>query len=161
MAKPAPTPTEPDRKKRSAPLGEMIRGVVESQAQRRGVLVAQVLGLWPKICPLLAAHSIPLEVRGTTLHVAVSGDAVKQEMLYLAPQVLDAVNMVLGYRGVTKLVAVSRPLANLKTPTKPTPRPPSAAAVAKAAQQCKSVADEDLRKALQGLGAYIYQEKNK
>lgn len=156
-----PTKPNEDRTKRTAPLGEMLRGVVESEAQRRGVLVAQVLGLWPKICPLLAAHSVPLEVRGTTLRIAVASDAVKQEMMYLSPQILDAVNMVLGYRGVTKLATVTRPLGSSSLKSKTAPRPPSSDAVAKATAQCKSVAHEDLRNALQALGAHIYQEKNK
>lgn len=139
----------------------MLRGMVESEAQKRGVLVAQVLGLWPKICPLLAAHSVPLEVKGTTLRIAVANDAVKQEMLYHAPQILDAVNMVLGYRGVTKLATVTRPLGSTSIKNKSVPRPPSSDAVAKAAAQCKSVAHEDLRDALQALGAHIYQEKKR
>jgi hypothetical protein len=162
MAKRNESPTKPqnDRKQRTAPLGEMLRGLVENESQRRGVLVAQVLGLWPKICPLLAAHSVPLEVRGTTFRVAVASDAVKQEMMYLAPQILDAVNMVLGYRGVTKLATVTRPLGSTSTRKgKVATPPPPASAIAKAAAQCKSVPDEALRNALQGLGSYIYREK--
>lgn len=147
-----------ERSKRTAPVGDVLREVIETQAQKRGVLVAQVLGLWTKICPMLAQHSVPLEVRGTTLRVAVASDAVKQEMLYLAPQIIDAVNMVLGYKGVNKLTAITQSLP-ARTASKTQTRPPSSAAVAKAAAQCKSVPDDALRNALQGLGAHIYQEK--
>lgn len=143
------------------PVGKLVRKLVETEAQKKGVVVAQVLGMWSSICPMLAKWSYPDEVRGKTLRVVVASDAVKQELTYLAPQIVHGVNMLLGYNGVDKVTATTRHFVLPEPPAKPTLPPPTAAALAKAKEQCKSVADEGLRDALERLGATVYSQNNK
>jgi hypothetical protein len=152
----------PARRMRDVAVGHMVRGLIETEAQRKGVLTAQVIGLWPRICPMLAAWSHPAEIRDGVLRVVVDSDAVKQELLYLTPQIVEGVNLLLGFEGVRKVTAVTRHglrAGKAPAPKMATPKAPGDAAVAKAKARCKDVRDPELRQALERLGAQIYKGK--
>ena len=152
-------PTEPVRRQRDVAVGSVVRGLIENEAQRKGVLTAQVIGFWPRICPLLAAWSYPNEIRNGVMSVVVASDAVKQELLYLSPQIIDSVNTLLGFAGVKKVTAVTRHFAPAAAKAKAKAHAPDAAAVAKAEAKCKDVADPELRQALERLGAQVYNNR--
>lgn len=143
------------RRKRDVAVGVVVRGLMENEARKKGVAVAQVLAMWPKICPLLAAHSYPDSLKGGVLRVVVASDAVKQELLYMAPQLVASVNMLLGYKGAQKIIAATQPFSLPAKPAKVAPKVASAAGVAKAKARCKDVRDDGIRMALERLGALI------
>lgn len=144
------------RRNTNKPLSALVRALMETEAQKKGVVVAQVLAMWPAICPMLAKWSYPDALQGKTLKVVVSSDAVKQELTYLVPQIVQGVNMLLGYAGVEKVTAVVKhfvpPTAGKIAPVPP----PTPAALAKAKARCESVRDEELRNALERLGAALF-----
>ena len=148
--------TPPKRLRTDVPVGKLVRGLMETEAQRKGVVVAQVLSMWPAICPVLAKWSYPDELKGKTLRVIVASDAVKQELTYLVPQIVHGVNMLLGYTGVDKVTATTRSFVKPEAPTSTRLPPPTPAALAKAKARCKDVPDADLRAALERLGAALF-----
>lgn len=148
------------RVKHDVPVGKLVRGLMETEAQKKGVVVAQVLAMWPAICPMLAKWSYPDALQGNVLRVVVASDAVKQELLYLVPQILHGVNMLLGYNGVAKVTAVTRHFVKPEAPRKPLAPAPTPAALAKAKARCKDVRDDELRAALERLGALVLTNKD-
>lgn len=147
------------RRKRDVAVGAVVRGLMETEARKKGVVVAQVLAMWPKICPLLATWSYPDELRGGTLKLVAASDAVKQELLYMAPQLLLAVNALLGFEGARKVSVVTRHFTKAELRKVAAPKVASPAALAKAKARCKDVRDDNLRAALEKLGALILDEE--
>jgi hypothetical protein len=148
------------RKKRTVAVGAVLAPLMAPTLAKQGVALAQIVPHWGAICPLLAAHSCPESLRGDTLTVAVASDGVKQELHYIAPQVMEGVNTLLGYTAVTKVRAMTRHDVGQKARTqaagKPTPTRAAAAVAAagdKARALCESVQDEGLKAALARLGA--------
>lgn len=147
------------RRRRDVAVGAVVRGLMETEARKKGVVVAQVLAMWPKICPLLAGYSYPDSLKDGALRVVVASDAVKQEILYMGPQLVAHVNMLLGYEGARKVTAVTRHFAPPVKAVKKPERKAGAAGLAKAKTRCKDVRDNDLREALERLGALILEEE--
>lgn len=151
------------RKKRNMALGAVLAPIMEPTLARQGVLLAQIVPHWRAICPLLAAHSCPENVRGDILTVAVASDGVKQELHYVTPQIIEGINRLLGYAAIGKVRAVTRHdvgrkdgvIAKRVGMNTVQNLPASGAARDKAETMCKSVRDDDLRAALGRLGAEI------
>lgn len=153
------------RKKRQVALGAVLAPLMEPALAKQGVLLAQILPHWRAICPLLAAHSCPENVRGDTLTVAVASDGVKQELHYITPQIIEGISRLLGYAAIAKVRAITRHdvgqmLANRSGAKALGNHASSSLQVSgadrdKAATMCKSIKDDDLRAALGRLGAEI------
>lgn len=151
---------EPPRKKYTVAVGAVLGGVLEPALARQGAAVAQVAPHWKAICPLLAAYSCVESIRGGTVTVAVASDSVKNELHYMAPQVVDGINMLLGYEAVRKVRAVTR--SDLRRPAAKVAAQKASSVGArddKAQPLCKSGDDEPLRAALARLGALISKDK--
>lgn len=149
------------RKKRALAMGALVGPLVEPALARAGVSLAQILPHWGAICPLLARHSVPESLKMDVLTVAVASDAVKQEMHYMAPQLVESVNMLLGYEAVRKLRMVTRHglaqgLQKVEKPkAKGTARPGD-----REERLCKNVRDDGLRAALERLATHVGNKKS-
>lgn len=151
---------EKARKKRALAVGALVGPLVEPALARAGVSLAQILPHWGAICPLLARHSMPESLRHDVLTVAVASDAVKQELHYMAPQVIESVNMLLGYAAVAKVRMVTRHgLAAGLPKGEKSPRKGAAAAGDREGRLCNNVKDDGLRVALEKLAAHVGNRK--
>lgn len=148
------------RKKRALAVGNLVGPLVEPALARAGVSLAQIIPHWAAICPLLARHSMPESLKLDVLTVAVASDAVKQELHYMAPQVIESVNLLLGYAAVAKVRAVTRHglASGLQKATKPAAkaglRPGD-----REARLCQNVRDDALRVALERLALHVGKKK--
>lgn len=154
------------RKKRAQAVGAVLAPLVAPALARQGAALAQVVPHWGAICPLLARFSVPESLRGDVLTVAVASDGVKQELHYVAPQIIEGVNLLLGYSAVAKVRAVTRhdiaSAAKARGEGGPQALPkPGAAERDRAEALCKSIRDEGLRAALAKLGAHVLKKDAK
>lgn len=151
---------DPARRKRVTAVGALVGPLVEPALARAGVSLAQILPHWGAICPLLAKYSQPESLKQDVLTVAVASDAVKQELHYVAPQVIEGVNMLLGYEAVSKVRAITRHglASNLPKPMKTAPQVGGAVSD-RAVSLCKNVRDDSLRAALERLAVHAGRKK--
>lgn len=156
-----PVVREPVRKKRALAVGALVGKLVEPALARHGAALALVLPHWGAICPMFARYSVPESVKNGVLTVAVATDAVKQELLYMSPQLVEGVNMLLGYEVVRKVRAVTRSDVGKKAglPKVTASLPARAGEDDRAQGLCKNVRDEGLRAALARLGSQLLNTK--
>ncbi|NBX86673.1 MAG: DUF721 domain-containing protein [Proteobacteria bacterium] len=152
------------RRKRATAVGAVVAPLVEPALARLGVLVAQIVPHWGAICPLLASYSVPESVRGEVLTVAVASDAVRQEMGYLAPQIVESVNALVGYAAIERVRMVVR---HELTKAPHGARKLQGVRAGKASVDdnvravCQNVRDDELRGALEKLGAQVKRTNRK
>ncbi|MEM6421024.1 MAG: DciA family protein [Pseudomonadota bacterium] len=172
---PAPTAAGGVRRRGWRSAGDPCHAPVARTVERFGFADPQVLARWPEIVGEdLAARCRPVKVvhgRGRDLAarllVAANG-AAALEIEYRAPQIVDRVNAVYGYRHVSRLSITqgisptSQGFAEeseaFNPPSRGTPRAAleaTAEAVRAATHAAAPVNDADLRAALGRLGAYV------
>jgi hypothetical protein len=171
-----------DRRGGVRAIGALTGALVAPLARRHGLARVRLLSEWPAIVgPELARRCRPEKLislgraaastaadspaakiaaaqsaekaRGpSALRLRVSG-AAALEIQHLAPQIVERINAYFGYRAVERLQLVQGPL-----PLEPAPRRPVALDAAQRRTletKLADVADEDLRKALGGLGRAV------
>jgi hypothetical protein len=91
------------------------------------------------------------------LTVAVASDAVKQELHYVSPQVMEGINVLLGYPAVGKVRAITRHELGSRNKTAGSKKVETlGVAIDDTVKElCKSVKNEELRTALMRLGAQV------
>lgn len=156
----------PVRRKHALAVGSLMGPLVGPALARHGAALAQMAPHWQAICPLLARYSVPESLKSGVLTVAVASDAVKQELHYVSPQIMEGVNMLLGYVAVTKVRAVTRSdlargdLSRYGRGPAPMAQAKPLAQVSDSARAlCNHVRDEGLREALTRLAAQVIKKK--
>lgn len=149
------------RKKRALAVGALMAPLVGPALAKHGAALAQIAPHWPAICPLLAKYSVPESLKGGVLTVAVASDAVKQELHYVSPQIIEGVNMLLGYAGVSKVRALTRSdVVRGGKGAAPVVQAKALPVVDDSARAlCNHVRDEGLREALTKLAAQLTKKK--
>lgn len=144
-------------------LGGSLGTVTKRAFARRGLTGADIARQWPAIVGSeLAAHCRPRQLRFPKPAEAVDGRLTLRvapgwalQLQHLEPLVLERVNGFFGYRAVARLVLQQGPLPNLPGP-RPTGRGGRAAPAAPLdralAAKLSTVADPELRAALEGVG---------
>jgi hypothetical protein len=108
------------------PLPELLRGLLDPAARRRGLAESRVLTDWALVVgPQLAARCQPVRLTGArdgaggvlTIHV---GGASALELQHSAPQLIERINGFFGYPAVARLRLIQAPPAR---PVKRGPRP--------------------------------------
>jgi hypothetical protein len=135
--------------------------------QKRGLAEAALLSDWSDIIgSALATECMPLRIArgadgaGGTLHIRVSG-ALALELQHLQPQVIERINGYFGYQAIARIALQQGPVHERKPVKRPTTTPPSEEDAAALAAQLETVADEDLRQALDALGRGILGRKQR
>lgn len=151
------------RKRRTTALATLVTTATRPAFRRRGMADGAILRDWPKIVgPELARRSVPEMVRfpkgerdGGTLHLRVESGGLATELQHLEPLVVERINGYFGYRAVARLRIHQGPLpAGPEIDSKPI-RPLGEAESARVEAVVASVADDDLRRALAGLGRAV------
>jgi len=144
-------------------LGGSLGSVTKRAFARRGLTGADIARQWPAIVGSeLAAHCRPRQLRFPKSGDAVDGRLTLRvapgwalQLQHLEPLVLERVNGFFGYRAVARLVLQQGPLpalsrrpaaAQLRSAAEPAPLDGALAA------KLSTVADPELRAALEGLG---------
>lgn len=152
MATEKAPPGSPKRTRRGVALGALLGGQMEKASAEAG-LTGRLAVQWGAICPLMAPYCWPVSVRRGVLTVAVTSDSVRNELHFMAPTIVEAVNLLAGYEAVGSLRYERRSRSALRSvPKRPAP---AAAAVDMAKEACERIRDADLQAALQRLGAWI------
>ncbi|NQV81501.1 MAG: DUF721 domain-containing protein [Alphaproteobacteria bacterium] len=135
--------------------------------QKRGLAEAALISDWPDIIgTALAAECMPLRIArgadgtGGTLHIRVSG-ALALELQHLQPQVIERINGYFGYHAIGRIALQQGPIHARKPAARPPAPPPSDEDAAALAAQLDTIADDDLRQALDALGRGILSRKQR
>ena len=151
--------------KRPAPLAEFLESCLGPSVAKQGFSGSDIIVSWPDIVgERLAAYSQPVKVEWprraspdspaepSTLVIRTES-AFAVEVQHLAPVIIERVNAFYGWRCVGRLVLKQGPVVR-PAPPKPAPEPGPAERAA-AAEAASSVADDDLRGALERLGSAV------
>ena len=157
-----------ERRNRTETLGTTVSRLTKSIFGNRGLADGTVAKEWCQIVgPMIAKHSRPdrityanRERHSGLLHLRVDHSAMATELQHLEPQLLERINGYFGFKAVAKMRYIHGPLADVPgANTSATPRsaPPQNPIVA---QEVTTIADPELRDALNRLGNAIYQDDN-
>ena len=141
-------------------LAGCLPKVTRKAMGKRGLGEGGLIADWPSIVGTeLAAVSAPSKLtRGgdATLTLRVeSGHALALQ--HLEPLVIERINGYLGYGAISRLRLQQGPLAKNRKPAAPPPPPLSAAEEAELAARTATVADAELRAALDRLARAVHQ----
>ncbi|WP_299439312.1 DUF721 domain-containing protein [uncultured Rhodospira sp.] len=166
------------RSRRSRPLGQLVEPATRRMLGRRGIALAPLLAHWEAIVgPALARHCVPVRLvmprgkgqaaqGGGTLHVKAAAGAFATELVHRAPLLCERINTHLGFRAVESLKVAQGPLAGAaarragRAVRALPPAPPPAHAVQALETRLASVADDDLRAALDRLGRAMLRTRS-
>lgn len=110
-AAPKPARRKPARDERGgndpAPLGDLLKEVMDDQGWTRDVNVHQLLARWPALVGAEnAAHSAPAAYAETVLTVRAESSTWASALRMIAPQLVARLNGQLGQGTVTRVVVV-------------------------------------------------------
>ncbi|MBD0866394.1 MAG: DUF721 domain-containing protein [Rhodobacteraceae bacterium] len=154
-------------------VDKLLQSRIRQAAADRGFAVARLLTHWAEIAgPDIAVMAYPVDISyrrrglGATLTVlTVGANAPVLEMQ--REQLRQKVNAVYGYNAISRIritqtavTGFARAHAMLRgaAAPPPVPRNPDPGPRDAAVQECRTVADDDLRAALERLGHNIYQK---
>lgn len=159
------TPANPSDRRQGGlrALGGSLGAVTRRAFTRRGLVGADIARQWPAIVGSeLAAHCRPRQLRFPRPGEAVDGrltlrvaPAWALQLQHLEPLVLERVNGFFGYRAVARLVLQQGPLPEPPASLPPGrgARPAPAAPLDRdLAEKLSTIADPELRAALEGIG---------
>jgi hypothetical protein len=139
-------------------LPDLLSGLLDPAARRRGLAEAKLLTEWPTIVgPSLAARCQPIRLgksmdrHGGVLVLHVAGTAAL-ELQHSEVQILERINGFFGYPAVSRLRLIQSPPQRSSYRPAPVNRSVSAAEEIELAEAVRDIRDPGLRAALQGLG---------
>lgn len=154
-------------------LGPSLTAATKRAFARRGLTGADIARQWPAIVGReLAAHCRPRQLRFPRTGEAVDGRLTLRvapgwglEVQHLEPLVLERINSFFGYRAVARLVLQQGPLPAPRTESRRRARPPAAEPPPNLdhdlAAKLSTVADPELRAALEGLGRWLRAKRGR
>ena len=136
-------------------ISALVPGLVRPAFRKRSPAAAQVMADWDQIVgPALAAVSQPRKLFSGTLAISCTGP-MAMELQHLSVELIARINAYLGQVTVTRL----RFVQDLQAAT---PRPPPPRRAIEAAHKAtESIADPELRAALEKLGQYVLAPKRR
>ncbi len=85
-------------------VGQIIEQAITQTGNRDVYLQQQACYIWPEVVgPAINRCTTRRWVDKDVMHVCLTSAALKNELSFLAPQVIDMVNKVLGRRVITRL----------------------------------------------------------
>jgi hypothetical protein len=100
-----------ERTMHATPIGEIVEGLMRERAFARGVPIGQLASGWAEVVgERLAAESAPVSLEGGVLVIAATDGPWGAQVRFLAPQIREKANAILGLTGVQQVRVVVRPL---------------------------------------------------
>lgn len=159
---PAIPPAPPPRRRRIEPAANRLAALLGGVVAARGFAATEMITHWAQIVGArLGAVSAPAKLRhqrgksGGVLEIVVDGP-LALEFQHCEPQIVEALNAYCGFRAVERLKLVRGRLPR-QAPPRPVPPPLSEAAKAAIDRAVATIGDDNLRRALAGLGAEIWR----
>ena len=163
-----------DRQRRSGslrPVAALLPKLTKKALGKHGFSSAGLIERWDSIVGGDLAGlcrpeklSFPVGKRdGGTLRVRADGGAAL-ELQHLAPQIVERINVFLGYRAVAQLKLVNGPVAARRTAAVEKPPRPSHEVTRQTAaleQRLTGIGDDGLRDSLRRLGAEVLKNDSK
>jgi hypothetical protein len=149
------------------PLAEFSAAALSEGLRQQGFASAELVARWAEIAGAeVAAHSEPMKINWSraadgntaqpaTLVLRVEGPAAL-EIQHLSALILERVNRFFGWQAIGRLALRQAPLRRREAPSPPPP--PDPAVAARIAEAMPAIEDDDLRRALARLGAFIKQK---
>lgn len=100
-----------ERSTRATPIGEIVDGLMGERAFARGVPIGQLASSWAGVVGVrLAAESAPVSLEGGVLMVAATDGPWGAQVRFLAQQIAQKANAVLGAQEVERVRVIVRPV---------------------------------------------------
>jgi len=98
-----------ERTTHATPIGEIVDGLMREQVFARGVPIGQLASGWAEVVGArLAAESAPVSLDGGLLVVAATDGPWGAQVRFLAPQIREKANSVLGADEVERVRVIVR-----------------------------------------------------
>ena len=164
----------PRRKRGFEHTSGLLAQRIRKASEKRGFAETRLLTHWAEIVgPEIAAIARPVSVSyskggfGATLTVLTTG--AQGPMLQMQePRLREKINAVYGYNAIARLrftqtapTGFAEGQAQFAPAPKPEPKRPDATCRSQAESLADGVADEGLRKALEALGAEVFNKSSK
>lgn len=138
------------------PLSTLLPKLTRPVFRRRSPAATHLMTDWPEIVgPVLAAQSMPQKLVGGTLTLGCAGP-MAMELQYLAPQLIERVNVAVGQRVVERLRLVQ---LRMPPPARKAPKPAPVALPQPVSTALDGIEDPELRAALARLGQGVYRRQ--
>ncbi|HSJ51231.1 MAG TPA: DUF721 domain-containing protein [Actinomycetota bacterium] len=99
-----------ERTTRATPIGEIVEGLMRERTFARGVPIGQLASSWGEVVgSRLASESAPVSLDGGILVVAATDGPWGAQVRFLAAQIRQNANTVLGSDEVERVKVVVRP----------------------------------------------------
>lgn len=143
-------------------MPDLLGRLLHPEAKRRGLAEVRLLTDWAGIIgPEIAKRCQPIGLtRDGLLHLDVSGSAAL-ELQHNELQLVERINIFFGRPTVTRLRLRQAPRKRRVLAERPAPPPPALSSSDKEAitKNVETVADTDLRQALESLGGTLRQRQ--
>ena len=92
------------KRKEAIPVGEIIRRAIEQTGKSDEFDRQQACFLWGEIVgPAINRQTTRRWIDRDTLHVTIASAALKNELLYLTPALVDRINSTVGRPVITRI----------------------------------------------------------
>jgi len=164
VAEDKPKTEKPKDERRAAmrPIAADLPRLIGKPLGKRGFGEGGLIAEWPAVAGVeIARHTAPLKLsfpRGArhdgTLTLRTTG-AFATELQHIAPQLLERINAYLGYGAITRLKIEQGRLPPRPRRAKPEIAPLAPAEEKELTNRLEPIADDNLRRALEGLGRAV------
>lgn len=92
------------KRREALSVGQIIEQAIARTGNRDVYMQQQACFIWPEVVgPAINRCTTRRWVDKDVLHVCLTSAALKSELTYLAPQVVDNINKILGQRVISRL----------------------------------------------------------
>ena len=155
-------PKQEKRALRMEALASSLTKVTKHIYNKRGFANGAIIQNWSLIAGVAIANiSQPQrlvyqknESNNATLYLRVQNSALSTEIQHLQPQILERINTYFGYKAVTDLKLIHRPISNIKLPKRDI-YPITKQEKEYLSAELADIKDDDLRFSLEKLGEAI------
>ncbi len=142
-------------------LGRTLHKIIKPLAFRQGFTDARVLSHWRNIVGAqLAQQAQPRQLKNGVLSVAVSSGAIGMQIQHQSVQLIERINSHFGFAAV-KTIRPIQTYFEIEAAEPAKAIVPDNGAKVRAAAQVEGVKDDNLRDALERLGAQIETRHSK
>ena len=86
-------------------IGEALKKFLDSSKLKSGIRAVQIEDVWEEVMgKTIARYTDKIQLINTTLFIYTSEGALKQELLYLKPKIIERINEALHENVVTEVI---------------------------------------------------------
>lgn len=86
-------------------IGEALKQFLNKSNLKNGLRAATIESIWEEIMgKTIARYTDKIQIINNTLFIYTSVGALKQELIYQKPKIIERVNEVLGEKAITEVI---------------------------------------------------------